>query len=80
MEKLKSTGNRDLINTYADNTISNMFWGMVDNKGQNQLGRLLMQIRFDIFSSTDLEKWLYLSYELQEEKLLIPEINLEVRK
>jgi len=33
MEKLKSTGNRDLINTYADNTISNMFWGMVDNKG-----------------------------------------------
>ena len=33
MDKLKSTGNRELINSYADNSVSNLFWGMVDNKG-----------------------------------------------
>ena len=40
--KLISTGNRELIesNTWGDN-----FWGMHDERGENHLGRLLMEIR-----------------------------------
>lgn len=63
-EKLKETANRELVNTYADNSVSNLFWGTVDSKGQNQLGRLLMTIRYDIFGGTDLEKWLYMVHSL----------------
>jgi 4-hydroxyphenylpyruvate dioxygenase-like putative hemolysin len=32
-DKLKQTGNRELINSYADNSVSNLFWGVVNNKG-----------------------------------------------
>jgi predicted NAD-dependent protein-ADP-ribosyltransferase YbiA (DUF1768 family) len=40
-DRLKATGTRELFNTYQDMTVSNIFWGVVDNKGQNQLGRIL---------------------------------------
>ena len=43
-ERLIATGTRELINTYSDPTISNIFWGVVENKGQNQLGRLLQTV------------------------------------
>ena len=32
-EKLRATIDRELINTYADPTPSNLFWGVADNKG-----------------------------------------------
>lgn len=37
-EKLIATENRELINTFSDLTSSNIFWGIVDGNGQNQLG------------------------------------------
>lgn len=40
-ERLKATGSRDLWNSYQEDTPSNIFWGMVKEKGQNQLGRML---------------------------------------
>lgn len=32
-DKLRSTVDRELINTYADSSSSNLFWGVVDGKG-----------------------------------------------
>ncbi len=76
--KLKETGSRELMNTYADSSVSNLFWGIVENKGQNQLGRLLMSVRYDIFAGTDLEKWLYMVHHIVTDCLLLPEITLQV--
>ena len=39
-EKLKKTGDRDLVNSFGQESSANLFWGMVDGKGQNQLGKL----------------------------------------
>lgn len=37
-EKLIATENRELVSTFTDLTVSNIFWGVVDGNGQNQLG------------------------------------------
>lgn len=42
-EKLLATGTRDII---EGNTWGDTFWGAVDGKGQNHLGRIIMQVRF----------------------------------
>ena len=34
-ERLKATGDRELVNTYPDYSVSNIFWGVVGGKGQN---------------------------------------------
>jgi ribA/ribD-fused uncharacterized protein len=44
-----------LINTWPaaleeGNTWNDTFWGVCNGKGQNQLGKILMQIRFDLHS------------------------------
>lgn len=79
-EKLKATENRELLNTYSDSTISNLFWGIVENKGQNQLGRLLEQIRNDINHNMELEKWLYMVFSLEDDRMFLPKITLKVLK
>jgi predicted NAD-dependent protein-ADP-ribosyltransferase YbiA (DUF1768 family) len=42
MEKLRSTGSTPLVNTllYQD-----MFWGVYKDRGENHLGKILMEIR-----------------------------------
>ena len=79
-ERLKATGERELSNTYSDATVSNIFWGIVEGKGQNQLGRLLEQIRNDCFQNMELEKWLYMVFSLEENKQFLPKITLKVLK
>ncbi len=79
-EKLKATENRRLINSYGDATTSNLFWGMVDNEGQNQIGRILENIRNDIHQDIDLEKWLFTTFKLENNKHLLPKLQLDVLK
>jgi len=79
-EKLKATENRKLINSYGDATTSNLFWGMVDGEGQNQIGRILEGIRNDIHQDIDLEKWLFTTFKLENNKNLLPKIQLDVLK
>lgn len=45
LEKLKATGDATLIkgNNYGD-----VYWGVCDGKGENHLGKLLMQVRKEI--------------------------------
>lgn len=43
--KLLSTQDRELL---EDNNWGDRFWGTVDGKGENHLGRLLMQVRDEV--------------------------------
>eukprot|EP00828_Plagiopyla_frontata_P008309 TRINITY_DN14137_c0_g1_i7.p2 TRINITY_DN14137_c0_g1~~TRINITY_DN14137_c0_g1_i7.p2 ORF type:complete len:570 (+),score=85.50 TRINITY_DN14137_c0_g1_i7:393-2102(+) len=79
-EKLIQTGTRELVNTFADLTTSNIFWGVVDGKGQNQVGRIIEQVRADIQTNLDLARWLYSSFTLQEDYSLHPQLKLNVIK
>ena len=79
-EKLRATETRELINTFRDATVSNLFWGVVDKKGQNQLGRILELVRDDIHHNIDLEKWLFMTFNLEDDKNLIPVVELQVYK
>ena len=53
---------------------------MVGNKGQNQLGSILKNIRYDVHVDRELIRWLYFTFEIQENANLCPIINFEVIK
>lgn len=42
MKKLKATGDAELV---EGNTWKDFFWGICNDRGQNWLGRILMEIR-----------------------------------
>lgn len=44
-EKLKATGNQELV---EGNTWGDVFWGVCNGIGQNNLGKILMKIRDEI--------------------------------
>lgn len=79
-EKLKATGKKELINTYMESTPSNLFWGIVKGKGQNKLGNILEMIREDIAKDVELEKWLLLTFNVIEDRNLMPKVTVEVFK
>ncbi|CEL94448.1 unnamed protein product [Vitrella brassicaformis CCMP3155] len=70
--KLKETGGRLLVWANA----SDAFFGEVDGRGQNQLGRILMRIRTDIRNDTELETWLALCHDLEEDNNARPLLQL----
>jgi len=45
-KKLLATGKEELIN---ETTWDNTFWGITKDKGENQLGKILMRIRNELF-------------------------------
>lgn len=75
-EKLQATGNRDLVNVTKDDK----FWGVVNGKGQNQLGRLLEQVRKSILDDAEVESWLFFTFPLQEDKRSLPVVTLTAMK
>ncbi|KRX10356.1 SMAD/FHA domain [Pseudocohnilembus persalinus] len=79
-ERLMETGNRQLINTYDEETESNLYWGHINGKGQNHLGKLLENIRNDIQRGLDLHKWIFFTFSLERDLNLVPLIKLNVFK
>lgn len=79
-EKLKATEKRDITMTYEDEKKGNLFWGMVNGKGQNQLGRIIMKIRDDIVNNREILNWITTNYDLVTDLNLLPEISLTVNK
>eukprot|EP01017_Pseudomicrothorax_dubius_P024323 TRINITY_DN2586_c0_g4_i5.p1 TRINITY_DN2586_c0_g4~~TRINITY_DN2586_c0_g4_i5.p1 ORF type:complete len:393 (-),score=64.20 TRINITY_DN2586_c0_g4_i5:615-1793(-) len=79
-ERLATTGSRELINSYADPSPSNLFWGVVDGKGQNQLGRILENVRADIKSGDEPQKWLFFTFKLQDDRNFIPNVTIEITR
>ena len=81
-EKLLSTGDRSLNNELfeLDPEGENIFWGLVDSRGQNQLGRILEQLREDIISDNELDHWLFIICNIQDDLKLVPRLSLDVEK
>jgi ribA/ribD-fused uncharacterized protein len=89
-EKLKATTGRELIMTYNEESSGNLFWGVVNGKGQNQLGRILSKIREDLMPSSntsgntlnfkEIYNWISNCFDLVTEYNLLPEIQLTVIK
>jgi predicted NAD-dependent protein-ADP-ribosyltransferase YbiA (DUF1768 family) len=79
-ERLRKTGNRDLLNSYADKSSSNLYWGVVEGNGQNHLGKLLEAIRLDVHTDKELFKWLALNLGPEEDKFLIPRVKVDIFK
>jgi ribA/ribD-fused uncharacterized protein len=83
LEKLKATQNREIVMTYDEETAGNIFWGVVkgkSEKGQNQLGRILMRIREDIKEGNDIHNWIAYSFEFINDTSILPDIGLTVNK
>lgn len=47
-KKLEATGQQELV---ENNTWNDTFWGVCNGKGQNNLGKLLMQVRKELYNS-----------------------------
>jgi ribA/ribD-fused uncharacterized protein len=79
-EKLKATEKRELLMTYDEETPGNFFWGTVKEKGQNQLGRILMKIRNDLLSCHEVFNWITTNFDLINDLNFLPDISIFVNK
>ncbi|CAE8646104.1 unnamed protein product, partial [Polarella glacialis] len=72
-KKLQDTGTRELLWENPEDT----FWGVAKGgRGQNHLGRLLMEIRAALQDNTEFEMWLTINCELESENVRRPPIEL----
>lgn len=71
-KKLKDTGDRDLVWENEEDT----FWGATKGRGQNHLGRILMDVRKSIHEETDFHSWLFLCCELESDSVRWPPVEL----
>jgi predicted NAD-dependent protein-ADP-ribosyltransferase YbiA (DUF1768 family)/pSer/pThr/pTyr-binding forkhead associated (FHA) protein len=77
-ENLLRTGSAEIVKTYPDESNpSNAYWGVIHNRGSNKLGKLLMEIRRNIENGTDIEGWLYTTFEVVTDSLRNPVIILK---
>ncbi|CDI84286.1 RNA recognition motif-containing protein, putative [Eimeria acervulina] len=76
-EKLKQTGGRDIV---WINTGDAYFGQTRLNKGQNHLGRILMEIRQNIIDDTELESWLVICHDIETEERSLPVLRLLERR
>ena len=75
--RLLDTGTRNILNTYEDaSQPSNLYWGVVQSKGQNQVGQLLMQIRKDLEVGREVEAWLLSRFRIQTNPEELPLFRL----
>ncbi|EAR96607.1 FHA domain protein (macronuclear) [Tetrahymena thermophila SB210] len=79
-ERLRLTEEKQLVCRFFEESPSNLFWGIVGSKGQNQIGRILEKVRGDIHQNVDLKKWMQTKFPLQQDKILLPVITLNVSK
>lgn len=81
-EKLLTTQERELVNeiTFENDREDSLFWGLIKDQGQNQLGRVIEKIRYDIRVNKELEKWICCSFSLQNDRKAIPFIRFDVYK
>ncbi|CBZ50783.1 putative RNA recognition motif-containing protein [Neospora caninum Liverpool] len=75
-EKLRNTGGRELV--WLNNGDS--FFGQVGNRGQNHLGRILMEIRTNINEDTELESWIVICHDIETDERSVPILKLLERK
>jgi len=71
-KRLQETGDREL----AWENDEDGFWGTVKGKGQNQLGRILMEVRTSIQDETEFDTWLFLCCELEDDAVKRPPVEI----
>lgn len=76
-EKLRQTGGRELVWL---NTGDSFFGQTSINRGQNHLGRILMEIRQNILEDTELESWLVICHDIETEERSLPVLRLLERR
>ncbi|KAL8424457.1 hypothetical protein Efla_001059 [Eimeria flavescens] len=76
-EKLRQTGGRELVWL---NTGDSFFGQTGLNRGQNHLGRILMEIRQNILEDTELESWLVICHEIETDERSLPVLRLLERR
>lgn len=77
-QELLETGDRELVNSYNTESPANLYWGSVKNKGNNYLGKILMNVRKDIRDGNDLTYWLYSQVNFPDFKQLYPQFDVKV--
>lgn len=76
-QRLIETGSSIIQNSYEDNSNpSNSFWGTVNERGENVVGKILMKIRTDIEKDIELENWILLTFDLITDITEMPRIIL----
>ncbi|KYN98973.1 hypothetical protein PGSY75_1133700 [Plasmodium gaboni] len=86
-ENLKETGMREIIFKMNNDEIDRMknksmvkdflFFGVIDKKGQNYLGRIYMIIRNDIIKNYEIYTWLLTNCNMQTDENLAADIFIE---
>ncbi|CRH00209.1 conserved Plasmodium protein, unknown function [Plasmodium relictum] len=86
-ENLKETGKREIIykvNTEEIERMKNkkmikdfLFFGVYENKGQNNLGRIYMNIRNDLLKNNEIYTWLLTNCNMQTDENLLADIFIE---
>ncbi|SOV78188.1 conserved Plasmodium protein, unknown function, partial [Plasmodium sp. gorilla clade G3] len=86
-ENLKETGMREIIFKMNNEEIDRMknksmvkdflFFGVIDKKGQNYLGRIYMIIRNDIIKNYEIYTWLLTNCNMQTDENLCSDIFIE---
>jgi hypothetical protein len=56
--KLAETHPRTLVNSFKEGGESEQFWGVLQGKGSNTLGKILMAIREEIRNGSDWPRWI----------------------
>lgn len=54
-ERLAATQNREIINVLNEKSEENLYWGIVNKQGQNQLGKILEKVRQSVQDETEIE-------------------------
>lgn len=71
-KRLKETGDRELVWDNDDD----VFWGSTKGRGQNQLGRILMDVRKSVQDDSEFEAWLFICCDLETDALKRPPVEL----
>ena len=79
-QKLVETGSRELVNSFKDKTAVNLYWGVVAQEGENQLGKILMNVRKSIGEATDVPQWLNMCFNFPKEVQMCPVFKISVLK
>lgn len=86
-QRLLETGKREIVYKVKNEEVEKIqnshmikdlyFFGVFENKGQNNLGRIYMNIRNDITNNNEIYTWLLTNHNMQTDKNLVPDIFVE---
>lgn len=77
--KLAETHPRSLVNSFKEGGENEQFWGVVQGKGSNTLGKILMTVREEIRNGSDWPRWIA-DQGIEPQEKMRPAVSLIVIK